>query len=95
MDPITLYPPLGGQPITTTDPSEATRLQAYGYTDEPLFDPAEHKVEEVREHLTEHPEDTPRVVAAEKASGKSRKSIVGDVPDVGQNDTNVTGDSDA
>jgi hypothetical protein len=42
------------------------------------FDPAEHTVAEVQEHLAEHPEDTEQVVEAEQASDSPRKSIVGD-----------------
>jgi hypothetical protein len=42
------------------------------------FDPAEHTVAEVKEHLAEHPEDAEQVVEAEQASDTPRKSIVGD-----------------
>jgi hypothetical protein len=77
VDPVTLYPNTGGQPVTTSTRSEYVRLRATGYSEEPLFDPAEHTVDEVKEHIAENPADAPRVVAAERTT-RSRKTIVGD-----------------
>ena len=77
MDPVTLYPPFGGQPYTTDSPTEHVRLIAQGYSTEPVFNPAEHKADEVREYLAAHPEDAPRVVAVESKT-KARKSVIGE-----------------
>lgn len=39
------------------------------------FDPAEHTVAEVTEHLTANPDDATRVIEAEQA-GKARKGVI-------------------
>jgi hypothetical protein len=75
-EPVTLYNPLDGGQVITSTRAEVVRLRAAGYTEDPPFDPTEHKVEEVQAHLAEHPEDAPRVVAAEK-TGRRRSTIVG------------------
>jgi hypothetical protein len=41
-----------------------------------LFDPGEHSVDEVRQHLADHPEDEGRVLRMER-NDKARKSLVG------------------
>jgi hypothetical protein len=95
MDPVTLYDPMGGQPVTTRTPTEAVRLRSAGYSDAPQFNPAEHKVEEVREHLAANPDDAPRVVAVERQT-KARKTIVGSTDGVVQTggDSSDTSGSD-
>lgn len=45
--------------------------------DEPTFDPGDHTVAEVEAYLADHPEDSDRVIAAERA-GRGRKGIVGE-----------------
>ena len=40
------------------------------------FDPAEHTIDEVHEHLASHPEDTDAVLAAEKAHGDDARSTL-------------------
>jgi hypothetical protein len=70
------HPPTEPQPaidgfVSAADaPAPATK-------DEPTFDPADHTVAEVEEHLAEHPDDEQRVVEAEEASEHPRTSIVG------------------
>lgn len=80
MEPVTLYNPTDGTAVTTRTPAEAVRLRAAGYGETQAFDPEEHTVDEVQEHLSEHPEDTQRVVAAEK-TGKGRRTILGSEPE--------------
>jgi hypothetical protein len=40
------------------------------------FDPGEHSVDEVRQHLLDHPEDEGRVLRLE-SDGRARKTLVG------------------
>ena len=40
------------------------------------FDPAEHTIDEVHDHLASHPEDTDAVLAAEKARGDDARSTL-------------------
>lgn len=81
----TLISPTGAE-YRTEDAVEITRLRARGYavgTERPptvvdeQFHPTEHNVDEVADYLEDHPDDTKRVIAEEKA-GKARKSIVGE-----------------
>lgn len=72
-DRTTIYSP-DGRPVSSSLPAELTRLRAAGYTDSRPFVPDEHTVPEVLEHVEEHPEEAPAVVAAERR-GKGRKSI--------------------
>jgi len=80
MEPVTLYNPTDGRAVTTRTRAEVVRLRAAGYDDTQPFDPEEHTVEEVLEHLTEHPEDTLRVETVERA-GKGRRTILGSEPE--------------
>jgi hypothetical protein len=70
-------PPEEEQP-TVGEFASAADAPAPATKDEPQFDPATHTVAEIEEHLAEHPDDAERVVEAEEASDKPRKSIVGD-----------------
>jgi len=44
---------------------------------EPEFDPSAHTVDEVNSYLAEHPDDSARVLDAER-SGKSRVGVLGE-----------------
>lgn len=88
---VTLYNPAGGE-VTTAVRAEVVRLTAMGYSRTKPFNPAEHNVDEVQAHLQTHPEDAPRVLAAEKAS-KRRTTIVGaEDPAAEAGDTGTTSD---
>lgn len=70
--------PDGSQVIDTDIAREGVQLRGQGYTvtDVPTFDPDEHTVDEVEQHLTgAPPEEVERVVAAER-SGKARKTVL-------------------
>lgn len=72
-----LYSP-DGREYRTETPAEITRLtMSAGYRTERPFVPEEHSVAEVLEHVEEHPDEAPDVVAAERR-GKARKTIVGE-----------------
>lgn len=80
-----LYSP-SGQRYRTEIPTEITRLRSSGYTDGPerpatvtdlQYHPADHPYQEVLDYMAEHPEESDRIVAEEKA-GKNRVSITGE-----------------
>ena len=71
----TLFSPDGIE-VPASSPAEVIRLKARGYTAERPFVPAEHTVAEVLEHVEEHPEEAPAVIAAERQT-KDRKGVVG------------------
>lgn len=64
----------------TSDVLEIKRLTTgFGYRLKAPFDPAEHTVEEVQKHLAKNPNDTERVIEAERARGAdARKTIIGE-----------------
>jgi hypothetical protein len=63
-------------PATPTDVEAARQAEADAFHAAISFDPAEHKAEEVVEHLASADEDeAARVLAAEK-SGKARKTVL-------------------
>jgi hypothetical protein len=62
----------------TTPPAEELEAEAEEQEAEQVkseYDPSEHTVAEVKEHLEEYPEDTERVLALE-ADGRARKGIL-------------------
>ena len=61
---------------TPADESAEEQVELVDTSDEP-FDPSEHTVIEVQDYLGEHPDDTERVLAAERAD-RGRKGILGD-----------------
>lgn len=87
MSRTTLISP-DGVPFSTSDAGTITRLKYRGYTVPgeadtdstsfitTLFNPSEHKVDEVLAYLDGNPSDAERVIEAEKA-GQNRVSIVG------------------
>jgi hypothetical protein len=56
--------------VVGTVVEDATNIDPFGG-----FDPAEHAVKAVLEHIAEHPENTEAIVSAERA-GKARKGIL-------------------
>lgn len=58
------------------------------------YDPAEHTIDEVREYLAQHPEETDAVLAAEQA-GKDRVTLVNSLQDDGGDETDVDDGEDA
>lgn len=88
VDAVTFYSTRTGEPYTSTDATEITRLSssrghvldkkdAKAQAEAGSFDPSAHGVKEVVDFLTKNPGEHDRVVAAER-SGRNRSSITGD-----------------
>ena len=82
-EPVDFYSVTTGAKFTAKSPGEVTRLSySRSHTRErstaeaALFDPGAHKVAEVIDYLSKNPEQTQRVIEAEK-TGQNRSSIVG------------------